>query len=183
MKTARTGPPRRGPMLPFSNQNLPKNRKKKYFMQNTGWPGPCRSVSYEPVRHDPGHAAFFMTCEIELNTKNSTRRQQSCHLVEFLVFNSAFCRYRRWLRSKRISKGRPRRIIIWYQILSFFAAEMLEKTQISHIFWLRAPRRVLRSVFDVPSFNLFAAEILIYPLQTFYGGNLIVRTLKIYRWC
>ena len=28
----------------------------------------------EPVRHDPGHAAFFMTCEIELNTKNSTRR-------------------------------------------------------------------------------------------------------------
>ena len=49
---------------------------------------------YEPVRHDPGHAAFFMTCEIELNTKNSTRRQQSCLLVEFLVFNSAFGRHR-----------------------------------------------------------------------------------------
>ena len=48
----------------------------------------------EPVRHDPGHAAFFMTCEIELNTKNSTRRQQSCLLVEFLVFNSAFGRHR-----------------------------------------------------------------------------------------
>ena len=48
----------------------------------------------EPVRHDPGHAAFFITCEIELNTKNSTRRQQSCLLVEFLVFNSAFGRHR-----------------------------------------------------------------------------------------
>ena len=34
---------------------------------------------------------------IELNTKNSTKRQQSCHLVEFLVFNSAFGRYRHWL--------------------------------------------------------------------------------------
>ena len=30
---------------------------------------------FEPVRHDPGHAAFFMTCEIELNTKNSTKRR------------------------------------------------------------------------------------------------------------
>ena len=30
---------------------------------------------FEPVRHDQGHAAFFMTCEIELNTKNSTRRR------------------------------------------------------------------------------------------------------------
>ena len=29
MKTARTGPPRRGLMLPFSHQNLPKNRKKE----------------------------------------------------------------------------------------------------------------------------------------------------------
>ena len=32
----------------------------------------------------------------------------------FLVFNSAFDRYRRWLRLRRISTGRPRRIIIWY---------------------------------------------------------------------
>ena len=30
--------------------------------------------------------------QIELNTKNSTKRQQSCRLVEFLVFNSAFGR-------------------------------------------------------------------------------------------
>ena len=52
------------------------------------------TLSYEPVRHDPGHDAFFKTCEIELNTKNSTRRQQSCLLVEFLVFNSAFGRHR-----------------------------------------------------------------------------------------
>ena len=140
-------------------------------------------VSFFYINTRATRVTFFSTSTIELKSKNSTRWQQSCHLVEFLVFNSAFGRYRRWLRSKRISKGRPRRIIIWYQILSFFAAEMLEKTQISHIFWLRAPRRVLRSVFDVPSFNLFAAEILIYTLQTFYGGNLIVRTLNIFRWC
>ena len=31
---------------------------------------------------------------IELNTKNSTKRQQSCRLVEFLVLNSAFGRHR-----------------------------------------------------------------------------------------
>ena len=48
----------------------------------------------------------------ELKSKNSTRWQHSCHLVEFLVFNWAFGRYRRWLRSRRISKGRPRRIIM-----------------------------------------------------------------------
>ena len=57
---------------------------------------------------------FFSTSTIELKSKNSTRWQQSCHLVEFLVFNSAFDRYRRWLRLRRISTGRPRRIIIWY---------------------------------------------------------------------
>ena len=34
---------------------------------------------------------------IELNTKNSTKRQQSCRLVEFLVFTSAFGRHRHWL--------------------------------------------------------------------------------------
>ena len=57
---------------------------------------------------------FFSTSTIELKSKNSTRWQQSCHLVEFLVFNTAFGRYRRWLRSRRISKWRTRRIIIWY---------------------------------------------------------------------
>ena len=31
--------------------------------------------------------------QIELKTKNSTKRQQSCRLVEFLVFNSAFGRH------------------------------------------------------------------------------------------
>ena len=36
IKTVWPGPPHRGPMLPFFNQNLTKNRKKKYFMQNTG---------------------------------------------------------------------------------------------------------------------------------------------------
>ena len=30
----------------------------------------------------------------ELNTKNSTKQQQSCRLVEFLLFNSAFGRHR-----------------------------------------------------------------------------------------
>ena len=34
--------------------------------------------------------------QIELNTKNSSKRQQSCRLVEFLVFNSAFGRHRHW---------------------------------------------------------------------------------------
>ena len=57
---------------------------------------------------------FFSTSTIELKSKNSTRWQQSCHLVAFLVFNTAFGRYRRWLRSRRISKWRTRRIIIWY---------------------------------------------------------------------
>ena len=57
---------------------------------------------------------FFSTSKIELKSKNSTRWQESCHLVEFLVFNTAFGRYRRWLRSRRISKWRTRRIIIWY---------------------------------------------------------------------
>ena len=37
---------------------------------------------------------FFPACLIELNTKNSARWQQSCHLAEFLVFNSAFGRHR-----------------------------------------------------------------------------------------
>ena len=36
MKTARTGPPRRGPMLRFSYQNLPKNRKKKKSCKTRG---------------------------------------------------------------------------------------------------------------------------------------------------
>ena len=40
---------------------------------------------------------FFPICVIELNTKNSTRRQQSRLLVEFLVFKSAFGRHRHWL--------------------------------------------------------------------------------------
>ena len=57
---------------------------------------------------------FFSTSTIKLKSKNSTRWQQSCHLVEFLVFNTAFGRYRRWL-IKRISKSRTR-IILWYSI-------------------------------------------------------------------
>ena len=128
-----------------------------------------------------GHFLFDIDNRVEIQKLN----QVAAELPPGWVFGVqlGLGRYMRSLRSKRISKGRPRRIIIWYQILSFFAAEMLEKTQISHIFWLRASRRVLRSVFDVPSFNLFAAEILIYPLQPFYGGNLIVSTLNIYRWC
>ena len=46
---------------------------------------------------------FYVFCESlffswsELNIKNSTKQQQSCRLVEFLVFNSAFGRQRHWL--------------------------------------------------------------------------------------
>ena len=54
------------------------------------WNMKFSSLTIEPVRHDPGHAAFFKTCEIELNTKSSTKRQQSSRLFEFLVFNLAF---------------------------------------------------------------------------------------------
>ena len=44
---------------------------------------------------------FFMTWVIELNTKNSTRwGPGGPHLVEFLVFNSAFGRHRHWSRQK-----------------------------------------------------------------------------------
>ena len=40
---------------------------------------------------------------IELKTKNSTKRQQSCRLVEFLVFNSAFGRHSNWLIPSKLS--------------------------------------------------------------------------------
>ena len=51
--------------------------------RRTAWSGPRRLL--------------YSAWVIELNTKNSTRWQQSCHLVEFLVFNSAFGRHRHWL--------------------------------------------------------------------------------------
>ena len=44
---------------------------------------------------------FFQ--QIELKTKNSTKRQQSCRLVEFLVFNSAFGRHSNFLIPSTVS--------------------------------------------------------------------------------
>ena len=41
--------------------------------------------------------------QIELNTKNSTKQQQSCRLVEFLVFNLAFGRHTNQLISSTLS--------------------------------------------------------------------------------
>ena len=38
----------------------------------------------------------------ELNTKNSTKRQQSCRLVEFLLFNSAFGRHKSLINTEHI---------------------------------------------------------------------------------
>ena len=43
---------------------------------------------------------FFQ--QIELKTKNSTKRQQSCRLVEFLVFNSAFGRHKSLINTDHI---------------------------------------------------------------------------------
>ena len=51
-------------------------------------------------RHPRYAGHFFFDIEIELKSKNSTRWQQSCHLVEFLVFNLAFGRYSRLLWSR-----------------------------------------------------------------------------------
>ena len=50
----------------------------------SGPPSPTRYTSSE---------GRLINWPIELNTKNSTKRQQSCRLVEFLVFNSAFGRH------------------------------------------------------------------------------------------
>ena len=60
-------------------------------------------MTYKPNRHQFWTCTRFLPSDgtlifkqIELNTKNSTKRQQSCRLVEFLVFNSAFGRHRHW---------------------------------------------------------------------------------------
>ena len=53
----------------------------------TAWSGPP-----SPTRYTSSEGTLI-NWWTELNTKNSTKRQQSCRLVEFLVFNSAFGRH------------------------------------------------------------------------------------------
>ena len=48
----------------------------------TAWSGPPSPTRYTSSKRR------LINWPIELNTKNSTKRQQSYHLVEFLVFNS-----------------------------------------------------------------------------------------------
>ena len=50
-----------------------------------------------------GYNQCWCLPKAELNTKNSTRWQQSCRLVEFLVFNSAFGRHQHWLEPITLS--------------------------------------------------------------------------------
>ena len=52
----------------------------------TAWSGPP-----SPTRYTSSEGTLI-NWWTELNTKNSTKRQQSCRLVEFLVLNSAFGR-------------------------------------------------------------------------------------------
>ena len=54
------------------------------------------------------------------------------------------------------------------------------KTKISHIFWLRAPRRVSRSFSDVPFLNFFPGEIWFLKLGTFWYWNFIVGILNVF---
>ena len=52
------------------------------------------------VKSRKSDQVFFK--QIELNTKNSTKRQQSCRLVEFLVFNSACGAHRSLINTQYI---------------------------------------------------------------------------------
>ena len=53
--------------------------------------GPVLFIRWNPpsTRFLPSDGTLIFK-QIELNTKNSTKQQQSCRLVEFLAFNSAF---------------------------------------------------------------------------------------------
>ena len=59
------------------------------------------TAHYTKGKYRESDKVFFKW--IELKTKNSTKRQQSCHLVEFLVFNSAFGRRCHLLISSTLS--------------------------------------------------------------------------------
>ena len=59
---------------------------------------------------------FFSTSTIKLKSKNSTRWQQSCHLVEFFGVQHGLWQIPALIKIKRISKSRTRRIILWYSI-------------------------------------------------------------------
>ena len=75
----------------YRNQSVPVNTffnftRHAYHFRSRTWVRERNIYGFRPC-----------TPEYELNTKNSTKQQQSCRLGEFLVFNSAFGRYRHWL--------------------------------------------------------------------------------------
>ena len=68
--------------------------QEKTLNKGTGLrPGKIRNTFYWSTWFASSDGTLIIW-QIELNTKNSTKRQQSCRLVEFLVFNSAFGRHR-----------------------------------------------------------------------------------------
>ena len=89
-----------------------------------------------------GHFLFDIDNRVEIQKLN----QVAAELPPGWVFGVQLGLWQRQplIKIKTDIKGKTKKNNYLVPDFICFAAEMLEKTQISHIFWLRAPRRGLR---------------------------------------